>query len=130
MNRYAYDYTQKTTEVYNGAPLDQQQIVGFIFIGVFLAFIMLLAFWPRIKEWIKRVWYRNYTIKSFVICQKTPDIDMKKIYTTVDNANDFLRGKTLVGIKATRKKIKSKRLISVSSIPGRGCYYFIVWYRG
>lgn len=111
-------------------PMGESQWVGLLIILGIFAVVIALACWHSMKDWIKWIRYRNYTVKSFIVCQKTPDIDLKKIYKVVDETNDFLRGRNMHGIRVDRRKIKTKHLISVTSIPGDGCYYFIVWYKG
>jgi len=120
-----------TSYVYpDSGPMNVEPYAGLIIIVVIILLITLAASWPSITEWFnKNIRYRYNTIKSFIICQKSPDIDLKKIYKVVDDANDFLRGKTIKGITVKRKKINTKNLISISSLPGEGCYYFIIWYK-
>jgi len=122
MDKYMYTHP-------SGPMDDTQLIIGLVIIGMIVTFTVVCASWPSIVAWFNGIRYRNNTIKSFIICQKSPDIDLKKIYQIVDNTNDFLRGKTLKGVKTNRKKIKTKNLISITSIPGERCYYFIIWYK-
>jgi hypothetical protein len=123
-NKYDNGYQQHSEYPQDG------QAAGIICLVVFISIFILAVCWPKITDWFKSWWYRNYTIESFIICQKSPELDMKKIYQTVDDTNAFLRGKEMRGLKTKRKKIKTKNLISVTSAPGEGCYYFIIWYKG
>jgi len=105
-------------------------IPGLLIIGAIVFAVVIFSCWPHILKWFnEKVRYRNNTIKSFIVCQKSPDIDLKKLCTVVDQTNSFLRGKVMKGIDIHRKKIKTKNLISITSIPGSGCYYFIIWYK-
>ena len=115
---------------YNSQSFDGGNFAGLFVVGGIILLMTLLACWPSISEWFnENIRYRNNTIKSFIICQKSPNIDLKKIYRVVDDTNNFLRGITLKGIEIDRKKIKTKNLISVTSVQGQGCYYFIIWYK-
>jgi len=121
---------EKFVYTYPTHPIEGNQYIGLAIIGCFVLLIIVCACWPQIEEWFnKHVRYKNHTIKSFIICQKSPDIDLKKIYRVVDDTNDFLRGKEIKGVTTKRKKIKTKNLISITSIQGNDCYYFIAWYK-
>ena len=125
---YATDFVNRST--YNPPPMDAVPWLGLAILGLLFASALLAIYWQGIRDWIDRIRYRNNTIKSFVICQKDPAIDLKKIYRVVDDTNNFLRGRDMRGIKVDRKKIKTKNLISITSLPGNGCYYFVIWYKG
>lgn len=103
---------------------------GLLILGSICFIVIMVSMWPTLVEWYRWIKYRNNTIKSFIVCQTSPSIDLKKIYKVVDDTNNFLRGKDMEGIITKRKKIKTKDLISVTSVPGDGCYYFIIWYKG
>lgn len=128
ITEHAADFTSKVT--YTPSPMASNPWFGLAIIGIFVALIIIATCWPSIVEWFNGVRYRNHSIKSLVICQKTPNIDLKKLYQIVDDTNNFLRGKDMKGIKIARKKIHTKNLISVTSTQGNGCHYFVVWYKG
>jgi len=124
MSPHKFQYT------YPGQPFDGGNFVGLFVVGGIILLVTICACWPSIAEWFnENIRYRNNTIKSFIICQRSPNIDLKKIYRVVDDTNNFLRGITLKGVEIDRKKIKTKNLISVTSVQGQGCYYFIIWYK-
>lgn len=125
-----YDATTNYANYNSYGPPGDGHWFALAVLGAVCLAIALATMWPTIMECIDWIRYRNNTIKSFIVCQKTPDIDLKKIYKVVDETNKFLRGKDMEGIVKGRKKIKTKNLISVTSVPGNGCYYFIIWYKG
>lgn len=105
-------------------------IVMIGFVAVFAGTIIWVTWGDKIATWWRDRPSRK-RIKSFVIKVKGSNMTERKFQFATDDVNKLFAGEKLSEIitRRGRKKLNTKNIISITSIPGEDCRYFVIWYK-
>lgn len=112
----------------------ENQTFGYIVMIGFVAIFTGAIIWATCGDRITAWWHDRPSkkrIKSFVIKTKGSNMTKRSFQFATDDINKLFAGEKLSEIITRRgkKKLNTKNIISITSIPGEDCRYFVIWYK-